>query len=200
MRHLLAIVAIIALLLACSSPQKGRPDSTATTTAAWKEVSLSLHGATEFTELGRESIREASNKWRAVSGGRIRIDVVFDLDFNSLENLEEHQRANHSLLIGVLSRYPIAEKIDELLGSRNSTPMAATIRGETSTLVFLIVDRIDADDFESVVTHELGHVAGLPDLPTFGSVMSGARLRGAPAVNEFTHDDVTLCRAALLCP
>jgi hypothetical protein len=200
-KALLALFALVCTLLACATvpPTTRAPD--VTKVAAWKEFELTLHADVDFTDTGRGRIQEAAKKWRAASSGRVRIDVVFDLDFSSVANLQGHQESGDSLLLGVLSEYPIAKRIDAVIGSPGRMPLAATMSSDGGpTIVVLILDRIESDDFLSVVTHELGHVAGLPDLPTFGSVMSGARRRGDTSVENFTTDDQELCRSAKLCP
>lgn len=152
-----------------------------------------------FTPEGRRQIELAAAKWREVSNGRVRLDVVFDLDFESLENLRRHRDARHAQVVGLMSWMPLAEAIDAHFARQGIRPLAATT-GESPPAVFLILDRIEAEHFLSVVMHEFGHVAGLDDLPLLGSVMSYAEVPGQPVPVEFTEADRALCKAARLCP
>ncbi len=156
-----------------------------------------------FNEQGRAIIEEAARRWSVLTHGRANLIVVFDLDFDSIENLKQHKANRDSIVLGIESGYPIADAIDQSLGGRPGQVLAATVHEEDENtgpvLVFLIVDRIAADHFLAVVTHEFGHVIGLPDLPTTGSIMSGVEVNGIAPPDAFTPADVMLCRAAHLC-
>lgn len=78
--------------------------------------------------------------------------------------------------------------------------MAATVKmSDGSQVVFLILDRIDVERFENTVTHEFGHVIGLPDLHARGAIMSGQSVQGSPGIPDWMPADVALCRAFRYC-
>lgn len=79
-------------------------------------------------------------------------------------------------------------------------PVAANIHtGSGTTLVVFILDRIDPRHFESIVTHEFGHVLGIHDLPIEDSVMSGAESDGDVVPSELTPADLEACRVVGVC-
>lgn len=207
MRRLVVFLGLVCCLLTlCCAPRATCPPPAAkpdvTTVRVYRTFELTVHADTEFLPQGRQIIEQAAAKWSALSNGHIRIRVEFDLDFDSIENLKAHQAAQHSVLIGLKSDYKIAQQLDEKLGGPGVTPLAATVRqtDDGPVMVFLIMDRIeDGAALLSVVTHEFGHVANMPDLPTSGSVMSGARRRNEEPVTEFNEADIALCRAARYC-
>ncbi len=77
-----------------------------------------------------------------------------------------------------------------------------------SDAVNIVVDRVRLDQLHTLVTHELGHAAGLGwpfcfesnskchHSPDPDAVMSAA-FSGAPS---FTPSDLAFCRASCLCP
>ncbi len=208
MKHLIALL-LCCLSLCCAphasapepeTPRPKAPELAPAPKPVRADFSRTLHAEADFNPFARNLIDTAAAKWRDVSGGHLDIRFNYDLDIEDAENTRAHVASNHSVLIGGTSDYPIAQRIDAMLGSPGRMPVAATATNDKgATAVFLIMDRIDPADFLSVMTHELGHVAGLPDLPTTGSVMSGAHVRGTPAVESFTREDIALCRAAHYC-
>lgn len=203
------LLATIALSVGCAPPK--RPTEAPVTARApdppvevrmWRDFSITLHGDVVFTPSGREDIVAAAEKWRNVTDGHARISLKFDFDFDSAENVSHHAAANDSVIVAIPENSDVVRGIDRRLGGPHRKPMAVTMPSQgpdDPTIVLLIMDRISDEAFVSVVTHELGHVMGLPDLPTLGSVMSGAVREGGPYVNAFTPDDLTLCHASLLC-
>lgn len=192
MRSLLVLFVIV--LLACTSP----PRHDATVVNVSREFSITLHADTAFTARGREILVEAADKWRAASEGRVQITVVFDLDADSMLSLQEHR--DDSIIVGALSSFPAIATLDAQLGRPGVTPVAATVLGRT-TLVIFIIDRISGpEEFLSDAMHEFGHVFGLPDIPTAGDVMSAGHYVGVTPPTRFTAVDLDLCRASRLCP
>lgn len=166
-----------------------------------KEFVRDVHADVDFNRLGRASLVQAAEAWRKLTKGRVHINVIFDLDFDLISNLKAHRDAKDTLLVGVLSEYPIVNEIDRATNRGNrATTLAVTAGLEYgATGIFLIMDRIRVDAFLSVAIHEFGHLAGLPDLPSHGSVMSGASIFGETPVVDFTEDDKMLCRVAAYC-
>lgn len=192
------------LVGACSAKEKpaaAHPsDPSPVTVEVTRECELTLHAETDVSVEGRKVLANATEAWRNISQGRIRIGVEYDVDFDSVANLKEHQAADHSFVFGVTSDSDIVEELDAKIATPTSRPMAVTVSTESGAKhVWLILDRIPRAQALDVVTHELGHVCGLPDLPSIGSIMSGASLRNAQPLDAFTSEDVALCRAYKYC-
>lgn len=192
MKKFFSLVALLVLLLACCTPKPVAPEPLRTFTVV-------MHADKDFTAEGRSRILSAARAWHTFTEGRVDIYVEFDLDFDDVPGLKAHQAAHHSVLIPVLSDYPIAQAIDSELRGKG-IPLAATVQlKDGSSGVFLIMDRIDPDNFELVVTHELGHVAGLPDLSEYGAIMSGVESNTVPTPKTFMPADLEACRASKYC-
>lgn len=164
-----------------------------------RTCSVTLHADVSFPVQARETIKAASSAWAALSEDRIRIDVDYDVDFESIGNLKTHVDAKHSTLLAVFSDFDIVQSFDAEFAP--ATPLAVTttdLEGDVRR-VWLIVDRIPVPRAREIVTHEFGHVCGMPDLPSFGSIMSGASFKGAPPIESFSAEDRALCRAYHYC-
>jgi len=200
-RKVLATVAVGLVCLAACAPRAFLPDTTEVTEIiVTRSVSRTLHADVDFTEAGRSRIRQAGVRWANFTQGRVNLQIVFDLDFDDMIGLAEHMAEAHDAIIPVHSSMDIVSRLTTETGLDNGKLLlGATTHHENDAMVVrLVMDRIDPDDFETVVTHELGHVAGLPDLPTQDSVMSAASPAGA-RVKEFSADDAKLCRAFRYC-
>jgi hypothetical protein len=201
---LVGLLTALVCVAACghSSPTPGSVTPKDSSTTTWtRTVERTLHGDVDFSEEGRRRIRRACARWSEFTQGRAKLDVVFDLDFDDVLGLRTHQLTAHDVIIGVTSNLEIVKVLE---ARTHTDPAKITLLGATSDtvrgakLVYLIMDRIDPEDFEAVVLHELGHVLGLPDLPTIGSLMSATAPSNA-RLQDFTEDDSGLCRAAHLC-
>lgn len=195
MKKLFTLVFLLCSVLSvcCASPPK------AASAPPLRTFDLILHVDTAFTGQGRELIEKAAANVRRLTYGRANLTVAFDLDFESVPNLEAHRRARHSTVIAVLSSYGIVQKIDASLPGPG-TPLAATTSlTDGSQLVILILDRIPTENFLSVVTHEFGHVIGFPDLPEMGAIMSGRTMTGTLSPTDWTAADVALCQQYRYC-
>lgn len=206
MKHLFALFILLVCCLVLSGcathatrPTQATRPKDVTTVKVWRTYSLDVHADKDFAPLGRALIDEAAMKWRTVSSGHIDIRPVYDLDFDSIENLREHATAGHSTLFGLSSNTEAVATIDARVGGSRRTLGFTTTRKDDSHMVIIVMDRVAKEMFLSVVVHELGHVIGFPDLPSTGSIMSGASYLNAPSIEQFTADDIALCRAFLYC-
>lgn len=202
MKHLFALMLCCLMTVCCTQHQPLAPPrpKDVTSVRVYKDFTHTLHVDTDFSDIAKLQIVEAAEKWRTASGGHIDISAVADLDFESTESVLKHKTEHHSVLIGVTSDLPVVARIDAELGRPGVVPMAVTVKNKDGSIaVYVIVDRVKFDSFKSVVTHELGHVAGMPDLPTTGSIMSGASFADEPPILQFTRDDLALCRASKYC-
>lgn len=203
MKRLAAILfAAIVSLLSCVSVVGASPRIPDTVEVkVTRTFDLTIHADVDFTPEQRAEMLKAAEDWRKVSGGRVRIKVVFDLDFNSISNLREHKEAEHFVVMAATSDIPMVRAVDEESARRHPghkvRTLGATFSDETHKprAMFLVTDRIT--HWRLVFAHELGHVIGLPDLDTSGDVMSGIEDGNIP--QGFTPRDRAACRAAHYC-
>lgn len=171
-----------------------------TTVEITRTARLTLHVDTAFAPPARDIIRSAAAQWFALTQGNVRFDTVFDLDFEDEAGFEQHLRERHNMIVAVPDGSTIVAELDLAFGTATTRPLAATAPlPNGATAVYMLPSRIPSADAEAVVTHELGHVIDLPDLPTFDSIMSAVSFRGRPRPTGFTAEDVALCRAAHYC-
>lgn len=176
-------------------------------TVVRKEVDLVLHADVDFTKEQRAAIDRAAAEWKKISAGRVRITIVYDLDFDSPIGLKDHKDAKHNVLISIREQARIVQEEDAFLEQKYGLPpgsirvqamTAAPPRNPTVTM-WAVVDRIRPKMFRQIMQHEMGHGIGLPDLPTAGKdIMSGISKEGSDTL-EFSEADRDLCRKALYC-
>jgi len=201
----LAVLALIAsvffALPAHADPPK--PD----VTVVRKEIDLVLHADVDFTKEQRAGIERAAAEWKKLSGGRVRISVVYDLDFDSPIGLKQHKDAKHNVLISITEQARIVQEEDAFLAQQYGLPVG-TVKVQAMTaappkhpivMMWAVVDRIKPAKFRQIMQHEMGHAIGLPDLPTAGKdIMSGISKDSTDTL-EFSEADRDLCRKALYC-
>jgi hypothetical protein len=195
-KKLFALVAVA--LLCCAPPPLASPPIAArapeAAPSAMRDFALTLHVDTAFDGIGRDIIEKAARNIRTLTHDRARLELVFDLDFEA-----PAPDVHESLVVGVLSTFKIVHTLQEAIGGGGELVAVTVPTKFDTTWVLLIMDRIEAADFEAVVTHEFGHVIGLPDLPEFGAIMSGARVEGTTPLHAWTAADVDLCRKFHYC-
>ncbi len=192
---------LAATLAACSPSLEAssvRVTSGPTDVQYHRSFESTLHGDVDFDEPERALIREAAMKWNRAPGGYIRLEVVFDLDYSSVSGLQEHVALRHNTVVKTPQTAPAAAWIDGQHPGVTVLAATATMRNGSS-VVLVIVERIEPSHFVSDVTHEFGHVIGFPDAPTRGSIMSAQEVRGTPVPTELTEEDLALCRGLLFC-
>lgn len=196
MKQIASFILMLLLLVGCCSPKK--PVGDVTNVKVFRDVAVTIHADSDFGPLSRGIFQKATDRIRKFTKNRARIDVVYDLDFNSETNLQEHLVNHHSMMIGIESGSDIANIID-------TNHPGGTILGVTAFLkdgsvrVAFITDRIRLDAVDSVVTHELGHVIGFDDLPVMGAIMSGLSDPSLKEPEDFTPADLAECQKQLLC-
>lgn len=189
-----ALVALATwVLAACSAPA---PPTT--TVEVSRTAEITMHGETDAPPAARAAFETAAERWRDFTSGNVQFTTVYDVNFDSVSNLRWHRDEAHNLILIVPSTADVVRELD----AQHPTvlPLAATATLDSGAILVLLVgDRIKTTRAASIVTHEFGHVLGLPDLPTMGAVMSGAEYPTAPPIDEFTGADRRLCVASRYC-
>lgn len=199
-KWLAGLLALFVTCAACAAHAPPPPKSDPVQVTMTREVHQTMHAEVGFSPPARSIIDSAAKRWRDFTQGRADIRIEYDLDLEDDDNTAAHFKARHGVIIGITSDLPIAKILDERTGATTTAwPVAVTTKTPLGApVVYLYADRIQKDEAEIVVTHELGHVLGLPDLPTMGAIMSGAAYPGLRA-QDFGPEDVALCRAERLC-
>lgn len=155
--------------------------------------SAAIHVDTDFDAVEREHIRNAASAWGLLSAGRATLRTVEDLDFERTEALDPHAH----VIVKIDSAADIVGMVDaQHAGFKVLAFTFVPKEPMGRRAVFLIVDRIDPEQFMWVATHELGHFLGMNDLDAPGNVMSGmGRFRGS----WFTPEDLRECQSVGAC-
>lgn len=187
---------VLFLLSGCgATAPKHVPLAPAPQVVAIREYAATMHADEGFPEDLRTEIDAAAKAWRTFTGGRVWISVVYDLD--SLDDFRDRLRRNENMVLALFDAMPFTHELDTRF---RGITLGATLQGRgVSTLVFVVLDRIPMAKFRRIVMHELGHVAGLPDLADDGHVMSGRDSARVPTPSTFTPKDLELCEANGLC-
>lgn len=114
---------------------------------------LVIHADTEFSDMERSEIHEATNTLLEQTG--IRLEVNYDLDFRKIEQLS--RVAGQPLLVRLTSKSDITREID--------THFRGVVYGWTitkpSVTVYVAADRLIVGKFAThVFLHEFLHVLG----------------------------------------
>lgn len=175
-------LALVLALSACSIPDFGSVPRLPVDAVAYV-----LHGDTRFTREERWIFEIASENWNAFSDGRVMITIAWDLDELSLVRLKDQPR-----LVRV-SPYDARTRAVE--ASNRGLVIAFEHHGDRRlpTVIGIVADRVP--ELYPVAVHELGHAAGIGDLPCgVDAVMSKCG-----AAWKFTRADWEHCRAERVC-
>lgn len=178
-----ALVLLAALAGACAEAPEARAARPRVTFA------ITLHGDTRFLPEERESFERSARMWRAKTRGRVDVRIVWDLAEWNLVRLRDEPR-----IIRVDSLDPRAQAVDGHLGAARSRAFVRPAGDGLPVIMAVVVDRVTY--WDPVTLHEIGHVAGLPELdPSRPGVMNSAN----PGT-VFTRDDDELIDAAGFMP
>lgn len=193
---LLALLLSLAFLVGCGARVSEAPLIAPTPAPAARFLSMTIHTDETLNERGRAVANDAASSWATFTDGHIRFELAFDLSPKTLPDL---LAAGAPTMLAVSSESVLARRADALLARDGTRPSAATFQtADDRFFVVLIVDRITTKDFGVIIQHELGHVAGFPDLPTMGDVMS-AQYTDESGPASFTSADRALCRGLGYC-
>lgn len=157
---------------------------------------VELHGDTTFDADERKTVELAAKLWRLQTSNVAVITLVWDVDFASVSNLQEHVNKHHHTLLKTVSW---AEDVREQ-DRPNSFVLAFVYPrggihnpwGDAVTMK-LVMDRLDdTTRMFQVTVHEFGHVFGVPHLESVQSVMFPAYFPGKTSCLK-RHDLVAFC-------
>lgn len=155
-----------------------------------RELAILLHGDTRFRQEERWIAEDAARAWARFTGGRVRVAFAWDLDEAAVEGALLRPRFVRA------EPWATGAAMAQAHGSRadrGGDPVSAWTLEGPPVVVNVVPAR--AAELYPVVLHELGHVAGLPDLePDARAVMTPGAGRWA-----FTARDRAACEAAGVC-
>lgn len=178
---LLAVAFLLALLPGCSMPEPERPTREV-------EASAWLHGDTRFNREERLIWEYACDGWRTFSRGKVNFWIRWDLDEETFLDLREQPR-----VLRLDSTDPRFQAVDFGLRDGRARAFHRPPDGTLPLTIAVAADRVP--ELYPVALHELGHAAGVEDLPRG---RAGVMSRTAPAW-KFTRADWDACRAASVC-
>lgn len=142
-----------------------------------KAASLTIHCDVDFTSHERDWFTTAASIWAFQTNGLADIRVVFDLNFQDTYNLAYHRDQKHNLILRGDSSLELVQEEDRDCGRPGCTLAFVTSGGihnpwgKPINGVF-IPERYPSDEYAiMVVLHEMGHMFGLPHLPSVQSLM-----------------------------
>lgn len=175
MKTVFYFLLLLCLLIGCSSRPVLGPGEVPTLPAM-----AIVHADVDFTPAERAEIEGATDAWRRQTSGVANITVVYDLDFNSIQSIQDHQ--NDIVLVrrtSDMSSVRFADIMSEcegcVLGWTTSGGIHSPDTGGAVDMA-LIVDRT-AGILKQVAMHEFGHLLGLPHVGSRQSIMYPAMNR-----------------------
>lgn len=169
-----------------------------TTVTMYWEPTVTMHADASFNEQRRATLLLAAEKIRIFTQDRARIDIKFDLDFNSQSNLMNHVMRADNTIRDVEPWSTVAQGIDARHPLSVVNAETATWKDGHASVVFIPL-RYDRKFDLDIAMHELGHMIGFDDLKTRGDVMSGGTWKTDAPAEQFTAADLAECRRVHLC-
>lgn len=151
-----------------------------------KAASVVLHADKDFTVAEREVMYSAAAIWSRQTSGVADIQLVFDVDFESLMGLQEHVKNGHNLVLRAESWMDMVIREDASVGHGVvlgwMTAGGIHNPGRLPVTGVFVEDRLeDRNVALQTVIHEFGHVLGLPHVPSVQSIMYPGIIRSRKA-------------------
>jgi hypothetical protein len=141
-------------------------------------VYVTLHMDTDFTPAERKQLERGAEVWHKGLNGLVRFKLVYDLDFSSTLNIQEHDLLGHNMVFRMESWFDTVIALDaqaypgELLGIVNP-PHGIFADPPQPVRMLLVADRMYDNRLPQVFAHELGHVLGTFHDPHPSALMFG---------------------------
>lgn len=202
MKSLAATAASLVLALGCISCKATSPSVKTLLASEVPDASepmrahAELHMDADFNDFERSVIADAVKIWKIQTGGLADISVVYDLDFNSILNIQEHTEKDHHTVVKLEAWMPQVQAMDgdgKVLGWMGPTggihnPWHKPIHG-----AFVPERWTDREYSLQVVIHEFGHVLGVPHSPAVQGIMYPHIVSGRKACLK-TSDLAAFCQ------
>lgn len=199
MKRLIVFLFVIFLLVACGTPRA----SDWVTVRMYKEASVTMHADKTIQADRQAVILAAAEKMRRFTSDRARISVIFDLDYDSITELQLMHDSYASTIRDVLPGSVTANAVDLRHPSSTTWVQAETAFNDNNIThgasVTFIVGRFAKEWGLAVAMHEFGHVVGFDHTKNFGDVMSAISRIDEPVLTDFTAGDLAECRRVHLC-
>lgn len=194
MKYLFALVAFLTIMTGCCA-HTAKPVTPATVAVVYP---LHFHADVAFTPDERKTINQAAELWRHGTEGLAAISVDYDLDFNSVTSLKEHQE--NDVIIRGDSGMRVFQENGEWDGTLGMAPPWGGLhsRSEGPIRMVLVVDKMtELSVFLSTTVHEFGHTLGLSHVESPYAIMYAHRMRDEDLNHKvcLTQADLTeFCR------
>ncbi len=177
-----------------------------------KPATVTVHADTDFTQEERADMLLAANIWRWQTSGLADINVVFDLDFSSIQSLGELLASDEVLVVraeegssSVLAADASSNCEGCVLGWMTSGGIHAPKLLHPIQGAFIVsrMNQVEGRQLK-VMLHEFGHLLGLPHSPSVQGIMYPASI--TDTTNCLKKSDLALfctvneCSGALLYP
>ena len=158
---------LLALLATCCTRMS--PPAAKAPQAQAPLVRLDVAADVDFSGPERKAILEATKAVYDQTGGRVRVDLEFDLDFTDPDGVKEAFEHRWTL-VRLDSNTDIVRMLDFRMGESSGGILGLTLPEQRQ--VILVANRLQSPEkFRHVVMHEFLHAVGVPHVPDRRSLM-----------------------------